>query len=383
MLQLWIKHFRLCAVALMVALAGCTSGQENFVGIVPHNSELPLQLHDSGVSLFVATSRQRSPDQHEFYSGERSELLSFSKIDVSIPPNHVAGQIEQPRFAKNSDPNKHFVLARPQLFKRPDAFQVRINDALAARPPADQNVLVFVHGYNTNFSAAVLRMSQFVKDTGFRGVPVLFTWASRGRTVDYVYDINSALHARFHLVTLAGLLSQTNAKSFGVVAHSMGNLVTLEAMSMSLRDNIDSASRLSHVVLAAPDVDLDIFGQHMSSLSPIKHKFFVLVSRDDRALDVSQRIAGGVSRAGSANPEDLARLGLNVIELSEVEDRSSINHTKFAESPEIVQLIGKGINDGNTLETLDQTPTEEAIGSIFKGFTQAAVGVGSILTLGN
>ena len=366
---------RICILLLSAILISCAGGQENFVGIVDQDASVLALTNGTNTNLFVATSRRRSADANEFYSGERSNLLGFSNIDVSIPRGHISGAIE--------DPEKHFAIAKPRLFNSPDAFRSGINDALAQRASVDRNVLVFVHGYNTNFSAAVLRMTQFVKDTGFRGVPVLFTWASRGRTVDYVYDINSALHARHHLVKLAGILSETNASSFGVVAHSMGNLVTLEAMSLLVQQRKQSGDRLSNVVLAAPDVDLDIFTQHMQTLKPIKNKFFVLASSDDRALDASKRIAGGVSRAGAADPKDLAKLGLNVIELSEVEDKSSINHTKFAESPEIVQLIGKGINDGNTLSTVEQTPTADAVGSIFRGFSQAASGVGSILTLGN
>ena len=71
--------------------------------------------------------------------------------------------------------------------------------ALAEKPESDREVLVFVHGYNTNFSEAVLRVTQFVNDTGFKGVPILFSWASRGNTMDYVYDINSVLQARFYI----------------------------------------------------------------------------------------------------------------------------------------------------------------------------------------
>lgn len=41
--------------------------------------------------------------------------------------------------------------------------------------------------------------------------------------------------------------------------------------------------------------------------------------------------------------EVLADLGLNVIDLSQVNDTSSINNSKFADAPEVVKQIGERI----------------------------------------
>ena len=59
---------------------------------------------------------------------------------------------------------------------------------------------------------------------------------------------------------------------------------------------------------------------------------------------VSRRLAGGVPRVGAANTEELEDLGVTVIDLSEIDDSSSGSHSKFAGSPEVVRLIGKGLN---------------------------------------
>lgn len=214
----------------LLLIAACASGPINLVGLgaVEH----PLIAAD-GIkiqNIFVATSRLRSENAAEFFSGERSHVMGLGNVNVTIPPNHILGQIEQPS-AGISNISSHFTIARPVIYANSAAFKTNIDKALAARPEGERSVLVFVHGYNTNFSSAVLRMAQFVNDTGFQGVPVLFTWASRGRALDYVYDINSALQARFYLMELASILTASKAESFSVVAHSMGNLVTLEAMT--------------------------------------------------------------------------------------------------------------------------------------------------------
>ncbi len=345
-------YFRLCMLAFTCTfLISCTSNTANLVGL--GESALPFaQTNGATVqNLFVATTRLRSADAVEFFSGERAQDLGLGNVDVTIPPIHKVGQIERPTKGSN-DSSKYFTIGRPLIFNDSAGFKSQLNRAIMKRPPGERKVLVFVHGYNTNFSDAVLRITQFVHDTGFTGVPVLFTWASRGKTIDYVYDINSALQARFYLVELAHLLADTDAEAFSIVAHSMGNLVTLEAMTaLALKRNFTPKGRLQSVILAAPDVDYDLFVEHLKKLDRLKPLIFVLVSKDDKALSFSRRIAGGVSRVGAANPERLAALGLNVVDLSQIDDESNANHSKFADSPAIVQLIGTGMQNGITLST--------------------------------
>ena len=71
---------------------------------------------------------------------------------------------------------------------------------------------------------------------------------------------------------------------------------------------------------------------------------YLLISKDDAALRFSRRIAGGVPRVGAADAVQLEQLGVTVIDLGQVEDSSSGSHSKFAGSPEVVQLIGAGLN---------------------------------------
>lgn len=77
--------------------------------------------------------------------------------------------------------------------------------------------------------------------------------------------------------------------------------------------------------------------------------------RDDRALAVSKRVWGDVSRLGAIDPEqapykdELAANQIMVIDLTEINAGDQLHHSKFAESPEIVQLIGSRLSTGQTL----------------------------------
>lgn len=385
----WRKFGFGVLIGLCLAAAGCSSAPRTLIGLGSDN--LSAQ-HLDGTTIhriFIATTRARSDNPLEFFSGERSPDLSLAHVDVSVPPNHRVGQLER-STSKSPDPQTNFVVFNPTLIETPQSFGSAIEKALLEHPAGSRDVLVFVHGYNVNFSDAVLRVAQFVHDTKYQGVPVLFSWASRGRTVDYVYDINSALQARDRLIRLGGILSGTDAEHFDIVAHSMGNLLTVEAMrQLQLQGKFNTSGRLRRIILASPDIDIDLFRTQLTVFPEKERQFYVLISEDDRALELSRRLGGGISRVGAADATKLAELGINVIDVTEISEKGSINHSKFADSPAIVQLIGRSLEQGNTLEArTDVSRAEALVGNIFKSLTLIPSAIidgaqGSVLVVGN
>jgi esterase/lipase superfamily enzyme len=356
----FLAVFVLCAFAL----GGCQMLPEDVFGVdnasKPAASVSGTRLHQ----IYIATTRQADPDPNVMFTSARSKTVNYARVTVSIPPNHVPGTVQRPKKLP-PDPAKEFVVLDPIRFSGGIELTAAVDAALAARPEEDRTVLLFVHGYNTTATAAVMRIAQFVQDSGFRGVPVLFSWASRGKTVDYVYDMNSALQARGAFIEVADALSATKAKDFGIVAHSMGNLLTVEGMrQIKLLGKFNRKGRLATVILASPDIDVDLFEQQISVFPPEERNFFILISRDDKALAVSRKIAGGIDRVGDSQASRLAAMGVTVIDLSQVSDRSSLNHTKFADSPEMVQLIGRRLNAGDQLGTEGGTVDAARISAI-------------------
>ena len=175
---------------------------------------------------------------------------------------------------------------------------------------------------------------------------MLFTWASAARAPRYVYDLNSALVARVKLKDMADILVQTNAESVDIFAHSMGAFLTMEGLvDAEKAGRLGRRATINHIMLASPDIDIDLFRTQIGLLPPsIRERMYLFVSRDDSALRMSRRIAGGVPRVGAADTAELEQFGLTVIDLSEIDDSSSGSHSKFAGSPEVVQLIGAGLN---------------------------------------
>lgn len=369
--RLW---YRLYAFLLMLAsvftLSSCGSAV-NLIGVEADPPTSEVLANDNTHRIYIMTTRAASDVEGVFFSGERSRALNFASVDVSIPPNHQPGNVELARRPP-PDPRKHMVFHNVKVFPDNRSFRAELLDVVNRTERGTRKTLVFVHGYNTNMTEAVARFAQLIEDTGYEGVPILFSWPSSRRVLDYVTDINSAAFSRDALADSAVLLNTVPFEGIDILAHSMGNFLVMEtARTMSLRGDFNRLNRLQTVILASPDIDFDVFEKQLDAIPSSQHsKFSVLVSQDDRALRIAQSVAGGTPRAGAADPMLLAELGLNVVDLTQIDDRTSTHHTKFANSPEIVRTLGERLSEGDTLST----QTSEAgiaiqrVGGVFEIF---------------
>ena len=349
---------------LVVGLFSSCSRAPDLVGI--DNPKTPAESVQEATrqKIFITTTRQATEVVGAFYSGQRAPELGLASVVVSIPPNHVPGELERAKRMP-PDPRTEFAVIEPAVYQSDNAFIRSVNAALAELPPNDRDILFFVHGYNNTISDSILRLAQFIEDTDYKGVPVLFSWASAAQPMKYVYDMNSAMAARPHLLEASRLLVKTNAKGADIFAHSMGSLLLMEAIVVAEQaGKFNASGRLKTVMLAAPDIDIDLFRSQMSLIRKGQHKLFILTSKDDSALSFSRRISGGVTRVGSADAEELAELGVIVIDLSQIEDSKSGSHSKFAGSPEVVQLIGQGLNSSSSFGTTSTNPLEKMIAGL-------------------
>jgi esterase/lipase superfamily enzyme len=311
-------------------------------------------------AILIATTRKRSADPGAMFSGERSHELQFAEAVVSVPPTHVSGNIEWPS-QRPGNPATDFVTREADYFDGEKAFVAALDQQLAQRPPGKRNVLLFVHGYNTKFPEGLYRMAQVVQDSRSPAVPVYFSWASRGELSGYVYDQNSATIARDQLERLIVLAARSKAEKINIVAHSMGNWVTVEAFRniAMTRELHGFSQKLGMIVLASPDIDVDVFRSQMARIGKPKKPFLIVLSHDDRALALSRFIAGDKARLGDyKNAADLTQYNAIVVDLSDVKGEGPLNHDKFAEiaaiAPQLREVLAQGVHTEGT------TPMEQA-----------------------
>ena len=326
------------------ALVACASRPETgFLSAVAYS---PPGAVDH--TLLVATTRERDDRPGTLFNGDRASATDYAEITVSIPPNHKQGEIEW-ASTPPGDPNVDFVVRDEKYLDGDKAFVQALNAQLALRPPGSRNVFLFIHGFNTMFAEALYRGAQLAHDSKAPGVPVLFTWASRGKATAYVYDLNSATAARDGLEHTLRLLLRSNAEKVNVLAHSMGNWVTVEAFrQIRISGDLPPASKIGTILLAAPDIDIDVFKSQLRRFGKPQKPFYVVLSQDDRALFLSKTIAGGVTRLGDASDTaELTAMGASVIDLSDVKATDATNHDKFVQlasvAPQLRGILAQGI----------------------------------------
>jgi esterase/lipase superfamily enzyme len=343
-------------------MAGCASPHSHDL-IRPELTAIAQDKIAGSHNIFIATTRAEAKDKAQVFDGQRSATQHLARITVSVPAIHKTGDIERPK-GKTARPDKFFTASDLVSYSSDTAFEQALRADIASH---DHRALVFIHGYNNLFDDAVYRMTQLVHDSGFAGTPVLFSWASGGRTVDYVYDRDSATEARDSLEATLRLLVKAGAKRIDIVAHSMGNLLAVETLrQLAIAGDRNLDGRLGDVILASPDIDVDVFKSQMRRYGKPEHPFILLLSRDDRALSVSQIIAGDKPRLGDyANSEEIADLGLVVVDLSKVSAGDAANHAKFANNPVMVKLLGESLKNGDLRR--DPANAENQIAALTKG----------------
>src|SRR4051812_10782414 len=135
-------------------------------------------------------------------------------------------------------------------------------------------------------------MAQIVWDLQYGGIPVLFSWPSRGHIIDYPYDQNSALGTRPAFIELLRNIRVAGSQRVHVLAHSMGNLVFIDALA----DHPHQSDPLgiAELMMAAADVDRDHYIGIAPKVRAAVSGMTLYASSADRALAASKRVAGGM-----------------------------------------------------------------------------------------
>ncbi|MCT8974794.1 alpha/beta hydrolase [Microbaculum marinisediminis] len=345
-------------IAALLALAGLAAGCSTRATGVLEPFPGPVYGTEQ-VEILVATTR--SPDDTQpalMFSGDRGSRMAYADLAISIPPedNRTVGEVQWPRRLPG-DPERDFVTVRSEYMDQ-DAAIARFKDKIARTP--GRHVLVFVHGYNNRFEDAVYRFAQIVHDSDADVVPVLFTWPSRGNLLSYTYDRESTNYSRDALEEfLARLARDKSVSDISILAHSMGNWLTLESLRQMAIRNGHIATKIGDVMLAAPDVDVDVFRTQVAAFGEPRPRFTLFVSQKDQALKFSRRLWGSTDRLGAIDPNDpryrdeLARERIAVVDLTNEKTSDRMNHATFAESPQAVHLIGRQLAAGQDLNTYE------------------------------
>lgn len=312
------------------------------------------------VPVFYGTDRLRKAEAKRIsYASDRGRRLELGKALVTIPKSHQVPNIERPFairvpyfqvtvYEGAEDPKQHFTIKEIGTLSAEDFVTQSRERILGSRSFKDQ-AIVFVHGYNTDFDFALYRSAQMAYDLRFDGATFLYSWPSAGDFTGYVYDRESSEQAEPYLRDFLDMVMRdTGARSVSIIAHSMGNLPLLRVLQ-TLGPNLPADVRLNQIILAAPDVDRDVFTNLAASIKPYGRGVTMYCSSNDKAMQMARRVAGGIPRAGDISADGpVVVQGIDTIDVSATSSTEylALNHSSYAESSALLNDIGLLLQTG-------------------------------------
>jgi esterase/lipase superfamily enzyme len=315
----------LASAASMLALGGCA-------GLGATGASFDASSLSADPTLLIATTRKRvnGGRTKPWFGPERASAMTVARAKLAPP--------DDSRLSLAS-----VGLADWRLDDVEPMSSGEVSDLLAQAGGLD--VLIYVHGFKQTFETAALDAAHLSDGIKFRGRTMVFSWPSKAGLFDYAYDRDSAMWSRddFERV-LHSIVGVPGASRIHIVAHSMGTMLALESLRQLHAQYGDSvANRIGAVVFAAPDIDMDIFSSAINHIGPLARKITVITATNDRALALSGRLAGGMTRVGAAEKAAIERLGVRVIDASE-SGWGIINHDLFLSNADVQKVIRRSID---------------------------------------
>ncbi len=391
----YARHALLMAAALL--LVGCaghplaptpnlySSGQQQPYG------ELPAALRTTAVDLLYVTDRrpEQPGNDKPQYGFHRSESTAYGLATVSFGRQIDWGQLVAASTSANREQRFEMSLEKVTELGRfpPTPWPYSIVDGRVVEDPTimrereqaardvhallDQklrhsprkDVLVFVHGVGNSFTDSALTLAQMWHFLGRVDVPILYTWpAGRGGLGGYAYDRESGQFTAFHLKSfIKSLASNPRVERLHLVAHSRGTDVLMTAIKDLTIESLAAGKdprrqyRIANVVLAAPDLDMEVVTQRLAAerLERSVGRITVYTSRNDKALGLSGWLFSSIVRSGKLRRSDLDENNFRVLagydNFDFIDYRGSsggLTHGYFRDSPAVTSDLIKVITDG-------------------------------------
>jgi esterase/lipase superfamily enzyme len=199
----------------------------------------------------------------------------------------------------------------------------------------ENDILIFIHGFNVSFASAIRRTAQITYDLKFKGIPMAYSWPSKGRVSEYMYDEASVQYTTPHLVAfLKEVIKNKGKANIHIIGHSMGTRALANALK-EISFFYPGKHVFKNIILAAPDIDRDVFREDLFPyIIKTTNKITLYASSSDKALELSETLHGG-RRIGEGGNEVFVYQGLDTIDATGV-DTSLLGHSYFAQKEVLV-----------------------------------------------
>ncbi len=251
--------------------------------------------------------------------------IYYGYCDVSLPPTHSVGEVEEPLIGPE-DEDYHVVLQRTEQLSD-EAFIQAVRKTLDGRPKDRRDCFVFIHGYNSTFEQAARRTAQIHYDLQFPGAPIFYSWPSRGSLRHYPADRNEIQYSSKYVKQfLLELTEKLDASRIHIIAHSMG----ADAVGKAIADLGEKGRIFDQIVLAAPDIDADVFREQIApAMAEHSQRTTLYCSNSDWALVASNTFNDG-RRAGDSSAGIMIVTGADTVDASGI-DTALLGHSYYGD----------------------------------------------------
>ncbi len=379
-----------------------------------------VYITDRAPRAAQATAQNADPEATLPYSAERAASMAYGTVsvgfgeavdwdtlaaqsvaaergvdlDLRLGTTRELGRFPPLRYPLKSAPDGSFhrdpaVLAQHR--SAADGLQALLARQLAAAPRKE--LVLFVHGYANTFQDAAFTMGELCHFFGREFACAVFSWpagGSRGILMGYNVDRESSEFAVLHLKQALRIVAATpGLERLHLLAHSRGTSVLVSALQQLSIEHYAAGlqplerMKLRNVVLLAPDIDAQVAGTLLFSVSSDPDllrgahaapdarlssgglQLTLYASPDDLALSVAERLFGSLRRLGRldasafdeqayARIADLRNLDLIDVYGSTDPFGHSYFHSNPAVSADLVSLIRYGLEPGDPGRALEE-----------------------------
>ena len=311
------------------------------------------------LEVFYGTNRTPTGDRvaTNAYSADydQSGDIHYGSVFITVPCKRELGAIPLPKWWKGSfrpNKSKHIVLEDYQQFEDGEDFWKLVAETIGDSDRKE--ALVFIHGFNVDFTEAAARTAQLATDLELDGAPLFYDWPSKGEYLSYAADRELATtQAIIDDATqfFADVAEKTGAEKVHLIAHSLGNEVLLRALE-ELSDNqyrTATEKPFDQLVFASADVNVTNFKALVKETARLANGMTLYSSQNDLALMLSA-FNSEMKRAGDASQQVIAE---EVVTVDTTEASGDfVGHNDFA---------GSGLDDLRAVIWHSLSPSDRCI----------------------
>ncbi|GIX42228.1 MAG: alpha/beta hydrolase [Leptospiraceae bacterium] len=312
------NYFWIVYLLIFSMIYSCTSMQKIEIEKILNQRIKDPMIDSKEINIYIITNRitttNREDCNNQFFRNAPSSV-KYILCSVNVPKEHSIGALDT--SSDNSLNKDKFFFARNYRSLTKEDFYKQITQ--------EQEILIFVHGFNVEFEEALYRIAQIHYDLKFQGTSVLYTWPAGPEEglfssilINDTYK-NNQEHAKVSIPIFKNFIEEifqqidNKKKNIYLIVHSMGHQIVIPSLIEISKIKYNNI-KFKEIIFNAPDYPVDTFREEVNIISSLANRITIYCSPDDNALKASETV-NGTRRIGQCYKVN----GIDVINVQRVD----------------------------------------------------------------